>query len=227
MTEAQKNFIENIANACIKLYPKYKILPSLAIAQACKESKFGQDKGLGQYHYNFFGMKWTKTCGCDFVEYNTKEFKNGQYVTVKAKFRSYKNFEEGMQGYFDFITGYKRYSNLIGELDSCTACLNVQADGWATAPNYGMSLYKDYVLAYDLIKYDDIVLGRTVAPVTPQVKEEAKIDKPRSYVVKKGDTLWGISKKFLGNGIYWRRIYDANNLKNTIIYVGQILKIPY
>ena len=50
-----------------------------------------------------------------------------------------------------------------------------------------------------------------------------------SYTVKEGDTLWKISKKVYGTGIFWRRIFDAN--KDTItdasrIYVGQKIKMP-
>lgn len=226
----KQEFIKNIADAAIKNYPKYKILPSLTIAMACKESKFGQDKGLGQYHYNFFGMKWTTTCGTKYVEYNTKEFdkKTQAYITIKAKFRSFSNFEEGIQGFYNFITGYKRYQNLIGEVDSCTACHLVQSDGWATAPTYGDSLYKDYVIAYDLMKYDDIVLGRSGSiPAAPEPKkEEPKEELGKLYTVVKGDSLWKISKQFLGNGIYWRKIYDLNNLKSTLIVPGQKLRIP-
>lgn len=221
MTTEQKQFIESIAKACIEHYEKYKILPSLTIAQAIKESGWGKSS-LGAKHYNFFGMKWTKTCGTKYVEYNTKEWNGKEYITIKAKFRSYDNFSYGIEGYYKFITGYKRYSNLIGELDSRTACMNIQKDGWATSPTYGTSLYNDYVIPYDLMKYDDIVLGRTKENLVKA--EETKFTK--EYVVVKGDTLWGISKKFLGNGIYWRKIYDYNNLKSTIIYVGQKLLIP-
>ena len=31
-----------------------------------------------------------------------------------------------------------------------------------------------------------------------------------NYVVKSGDTLWGISQVYYGEGIQWTRIYDAN-----------------
>ena len=49
------------------------------------------------------------------------------------------------------------------------------------------------------------------------------------YMVKAGDTMWKISKKVYGTGIFWRRIFNAN--KETIkdasrIYVGQTIKIP-
>ena len=106
-------------------------------------------------------------------------------------------------------------------MDSKTACIKIQKDGWATSPTYADSLYNDYVIKYDLIKFDDIVLGRTRENLEKTVIENKKI-----YIVKKGDTLWGISEKVFGNGIYWRKIYDYNNLKSTLIKNGQILELP-
>jgi nucleoid-associated protein YgaU len=32
----------------------------------------------------------------------------------------------------------------------------------------------------------------------------------QTYVVKKGDTLWSIAKKYYGDGKQWRKILDAN-----------------
>lgn len=46
------------------------------------------------------------------------------------------------------------------------------------------------------------------------------------YTVKKGNTLWGIAKQFLGNGTEYKKIMEANGLTTDIIYPGQILKIP-
>jgi nucleoid-associated protein YgaU len=48
----------------------------------------------------------------------------------------------------------------------------------------------------------------------------------RIYIVKKGDTLWGISKKYYGSGTQYSKIMTANKLKNTVIKVGQKLVIP-
>jgi len=50
-----------------------------------------------------------------------------------------------------------------------------------------------------------------------------------TYTVKKGDSLWSISKQQLGSGARWREIYEANRdvIKNpNRIYVGQVLQIP-
>ena len=50
---------------------------------------------------------------------------------------------------------------------------------------------------------------------------------PTRYVVKKGDTLWAISKKFLRNPGYWPEIWDKNQkVRNPhLIFPGDILYI--
>ena len=48
----------------------------------------------------------------------------------------------------------------------------------------------------------------------------------RTYTIKKGDTLWDISKKYLGTGTRYPEIMSLNALKSTTIYPGQILRIP-
>jgi len=45
----------------------------------------------------------------------------------------------------------------------------------------------------------------------------------QTYIVEKGDTLYGISKQF---GISVQNIKDANNMTSDTITVGQVLKIP-
>lgn len=54
----------------------------------------------------------------------------------------------------------------------------------------------------------------------------AKDEKVETYTVKRGDTLWGIAQKYLGNGSKWTEIKKANNLSSDLIKPGQILKIP-
>ena len=49
---------------------------------------------------------------------------------------------------------------------------------------------------------------------------------PQTYVVKRGDTLWAIAKKYLGNGQKYRVLATLNNIKNpNLIYVGQTIRL--
>lgn len=59
------------------------------------------------------------------------------------------------------------------------------------------------------------------------IKPIFKTTAPKRYVVKKGDTLWGISNKFLNNPSYWPEIWDENQkVQNPhLIYPGDILHI--
>ncbi len=54
-----------------------------------------------------------------------------------------------------------------------------------------------------------------------------KSNAPKRYVVKKGDTLWGISNKFLNNPAYWPEVWDKNQkVQNPHrIYPGDVLFI--
>ena len=48
----------------------------------------------------------------------------------------------------------------------------------------------------------------------------------KTYTVKTGDTLWDIAQNLLGNGARYNEIVSLNNLHSSIIYPGQVLKIP-
>ena len=52
---------------------------------------------------------------------------------------------------------------------------------------------------------------------------------PDTYVVKRGDTLWDISKRFLGSPWLWPEIWQANpQVQNPhLIYPGDVLSLVY
>lgn len=63
------------------------------------------------------------------------------------------------------------------------------------------------------------------APVAPAAAPAAPA--ARTYVVKKGDTLWAIAKQFYGDGNQYPKIAQASGIANPdLIHPGQQLTIP-
>lgn len=62
-------------------------------------------------------------------------------------------------------------------------------------------------------------------------KKKTTTKSKRYYVVKKGDCLWNIAKKYYGDGSKYKKIYNANKKvigKNpNLIFPKQKLEIPY
>ena len=63
----------------------------------------------------------------------------------------------------------------------------------------------------------------------PAPKAEKKTTLPCDHVVKTGDNLWSLARKYYGEGAKWKLIFDANKatLKNeNFLEPGKVLKIP-
>ena len=69
--------------------------------------------------------------------------------------------------------------------------------------------------------------GPVSGGVKPSPSKSTPAPKTRTYTVKSGDTLYKISIKYYGSGTKWRKIADANKIKDPKkLRVGQKLKIP-
>lgn len=65
----------------------------------------------------------------------------------------------------------------------------------------------------------------------PGKKPEAKAvpERPKTYLVKEGDTLYGVSKRFYGSISMWKRIRDANKALISMdnrLHVGDTIVLP-
>ena len=69
----------------------------------------------------------------------------------------------------------------------------------------------------------------TAASRQAAAAESVKVDHPRTYVVKRGDTLWDIASLFLKDPWYWPEIWHDNpQVSNPhLIYPGDILTLVY
>ena len=153
-TQAQANAFINHIGPMMQSEAKkrgYKIV-STAIAQAVIEGAAGTSKLAKDYH-NHFGLK----CGSKWkgasVNMKTKEeYTPGTMTTIKDNFRAYANDEEGVKGYYDFISA-SRYANLKTATTPLQYAQFLKADGYATSSSYVNTLIST-VNKYGLERYD-------------------------------------------------------------------------
>ena len=140
----------------------YKVASPI-IAQACCESAFGTSS-LGYKYHNYFGMKCGSSWKGKSVNLKTKEeYSVGQLTTIRDNFRVYDSMEEGVIGYFNFIST-KRYANLKDATTPRQYLEMIKADGYATSSTY-VATNMNLVDKYGLTRFDDAPFR----PITPQL----------------------------------------------------------
>ncbi len=131
-------------------YKKTGILASLTAAQMILESGWLKS-GLTVHANNAFGIKGSYK-GHYYV-CNTKEFVNGKYVTIAAKFKRYPSLAESIADHSALLCK-PRYAKVRAAKEYKAACHAVKAAGYATAPNYTESLIK-LIERYRLYEWDE------------------------------------------------------------------------
>lgn len=132
------------------------------IAQACIESGYNTSLLSMKYH-NYFGMKCGSSWKGKSVNLSTKEEYNSQLVAIRDNFRVYDSMEEGVRGYFDFIST-NRYANLRTAETAEEYLKRIKADGYATSSTY-VSTCMNVVNRHNLTQYDTQAFN----PITPQL----------------------------------------------------------
>lgn len=214
----RQQFIEKIAPLAIADMKKTGVPASLTIAQAILESGNGNST-LTKQANNLFGMKGKGTAGS--VTFPTREYVNGQWVTVQAQFRKYNNWSESIADHSNlFLNGVSwnrnLYRGVIGS-DGITASREVAKAGYATDPDYAEKLIS-IIQSNNLLKYDSMELyneemktmeqliqivdklNKRLSEVEQQVEE---VPAPEWFVKEFPDALQLIHQK-TGTRDFWR-----------------------
>lgn len=144
-------FINKIGSMAREDMQKTKILASLTIAQAILESNWGRSSLSVEPNNNLFGIKGEYNG--NYVTLPTKEYENGRWVTINAKFRKYPSWRESIGDHSDLFNRLDRYKNLRGCTDYKLACRYVREDGYATDPSYTNKLIS-LIETYNLNRFD-------------------------------------------------------------------------
>ena len=173
LTAKQAAFIKTVAPIIQRLAKErgYQVVSPI-IAQACLESGYGTS-GLAKYH-NYHGLKCGPYWKGKSVNMKTKEeYSPGTLTTISDNFRAFDSMEEGLKGYFDFIST-KRYANLKTATTPKRYLELIKADKYATDSNYVQKNMK-VVTDCNLTIYDDLNGAAATATATTDRKSVEEI----------------------------------------------------
>lgn len=159
VSEAPMNrhqFIQEIVPVAKEMQQKHGIMPSIILAQAILESDWGTSE-LSEKYNNLFGIKSFSTVD-NAVKLETKEYKDGEWISIKAKFKVYDSWEDCIRDHTQlFVQGVDwdpyLYQGVLLADDYVTAAKSLQVAGYATDPNYADKLVS-LITQYQLDQYD-------------------------------------------------------------------------
>lgn len=157
ITQEQSDFVKKIEPGAKKNYEKYKVLPSITVAQAILESGWGESE-LAKSSNNLFGIKADESWEGEFIEASTLENHNDR---TTAKFRKYDHVNESIYDHGKFLAENKRYEEkgLFKAKDYKDQAQALEDAGYSTKKDKkGNLIYADMLIniieSYNLQKLD-------------------------------------------------------------------------
>lgn len=147
-TQKQADFINKHISTAREIGQKFKLYPSVLLAQACLESSYGTS-ALAKNAQNYFGLKFRNNeDAIGIYPYETHEWdeEKGIYYSVVAEFSKYKDFQNSALGYTKRIRNgvswdSLRYQGVWREnTSSFKDATKALTNTYATDPNYGTKL---------------------------------------------------------------------------------------
>lgn len=203
-----EDYIRDYAPIAQEEMKLYKIPASITLAQGILESGAGNGD-LTRRANNHFGIK------CH--DWNGEKVYHDDDRRGEC-FRKYKHAKYSYRDHSLFLSGRGRYAELF-DLDADDYkgwAKGLRKAGYATDRRYPDKLI-DIIERYELYRYDTDLTARPSSSYTVKPQESLE-----THVVKKGDTLYSISKKY---NTPVEEIRRMNGLNGNTISVGQVLSI--
>ena len=205
-TQVVEVYIDNYSTIAMEEMRQYAIPASITLAQGILESGAGRGE-LTKKANNHFGIKCHSNWTGGKVYHDDDE--KGEC------FRKYKDSKYSFRDHSLFLSERSRYQNLfkLKIEDYKGWARGLKKAGYATDPKYPNKLIS-IIERYDLTQYDSQVLGNEGSAVG------SSSESTETYTVKKGDTLYSISRRF---NTTVEALKEYNKLQSNDILIGQIL----
>ncbi len=206
--EKVRDYVQEYSAMAQMEMKKFKIPASITLAQGILESGMGESR-LARKANNHFGIKCHKGWRGKRI-YHDDDKRNECFRVYKDPIKSYRDHSL-------FLANRQRYAFLfdINTKNYKAWAKGLKKAGYATDPNYPKKLI-GLIERYNLTSYD--------RRNNIKNKLETKVvTKAIEHQVKKGDTLYSISKHY---NVSMDKIISKNTIDGNTIYLGQILIIP-
>jgi flagellum-specific peptidoglycan hydrolase FlgJ len=213
-TEIVLKYIDDFKDIAKENMVQYGIPASITLAQGILESGSGVGS-LSQRANNHFGIKCHKEWTGPSVTHDDD--------AAQECFRKYEHPSESYRDHSYFLTSRSRYASLfdLPKDDYKAWAKGLKAAGYATDPKYPDKLIS-LIERYQLQQYDSEVLGSGKMSSTKVIVSSETTSNVQIYTVVKGDTLYGIARKF---NLTVDEIKKKNNLRDTDLIIGQTLRL--
>ena len=192
-------YIQQYAAIAQEEMRRYKIPASITLAQGLLESQFGQGV-LAQKSNNHFGIKCKR-------DWNGKKVYHDDDAPGEC-FRAYKDPKESYRDHSLFLVERERYASLfrLNKTNYKAWAKGLKKAGYATDPAYADKLI-GLIERLSLWKYDN-----------SKVSPDFNVKNRDVHIVQKGDTLYGLSKRYK---ISVDKLKKINGLTSSEIQIGQ------
>jgi nucleoid-associated protein YgaU len=120
------------------------------------------------------------------------------------------------------------YTNIKVSLEDYTVTENAK-DGFDFTVKIKLKQYRKYGTQTVKTTLPSSGKAKVTKKKTRSTETAPDTSSTQTYTVRDGDCLWGIARKFYGDGSKWKAIYNANKDKigsSYTIYEGMVLTIP-
>lgn len=204
-----EEYIETFSEIAQFEMEAYGIPASITLAQGIVESGFGQGE-LTLKTNNHFGIKCHTGWEGQFDLHDDDE--------IGECFRKYNHPMYSFRDHSIFLSSRSRYAPLFGlrKDDYKGWAHGLKAAGYATDHRYPQKLI-GFIERYQLYKYDTA----EVAPGYPVEKHTRSYDF-KVHIVKQGDTLYSLAKKYL---VSVDELMEMNKMNDSKLSIGQSIRI--
>ena len=212
---SSEDYIQKFHKIAIDEMHSYGIPASITLAQGILESGNGNSQ-LSKKSKNHFGIKCHKGWEGKKVYHDDDE--------ENECFRKYRKVSDSYRDHSEFLKNRARYTFLFDfkMTDYKSWAKGLKKAGYATDPGYADKLIS-IIERYELWKLDGSKkpLNKSKEKRVSKNKSKNAERQDQNHMVKKGDTLFSISKKY---NISVSDLVKINKLNGNTISLGQSLK---